>query len=84
MQAPMRLDDIHARPQHEMKGITQNDFRAGLAQLFRRHALDRAIGADRHEGRRLHRAALKHHAPAASGTVGAEHFEFQTHDGHGW
>ena len=34
-----------------MIGIAQNDLRADLFQVFRRHGLDRGLGAHRHEDR---------------------------------
>ncbi len=78
MQAAMPADDVGARPQHEVEGVAEDDLRTGAAHLLRRHRLDRAVGADRHERRRLHAAAGKFQAAAAGGAVRGG--DFKSHD----
>ena len=56
---------IQARSHPQVKGIAQNDLRAHLVQAARHHALDRAIGANRHENRRLHHPMVQGHAAPA-------------------
>ena len=56
VQAAQRLDPRCARPEHQVVGVAQHDFRAGVRDMVRQHTLDRAGCADRHEGRRLRRA----------------------------
>ena len=43
--------------QHQVKGIAEDDLAAQQRQFLRRHALHRAVGADRHEYRGLYGAA---------------------------
>ncbi len=57
MQPLMSFDDFEPRPQVKMKGIAEHDFGADGFEILRRHRLDRAIRAHRHERRRLDRAA---------------------------
>ena len=45
-----------ARAQPQVEGIAENDLRAEIAQFLRGHRFDSAVGAHRHEGRRLHSA----------------------------
>ena len=49
----MRGDDFKARAQPQVKGVAEADLGADFVQRGRRHRLDRAIGADRHENRGL-------------------------------
>ena len=42
-------------PQVQVIGVPEDDLGADLAQVDRGHGLDRALGADRHEDRRLDR-----------------------------
>ena len=72
----MRAHHLHAGAQHQMKGIAENDLRAQLAQFLRGHGLDRAVGTDRHECRRLDDTALEGEATAARGAVSTEEIEF--------
>ena len=53
VQPAMRAQDFVARPQHEMKGVAEHDLGAEALELLGRHRLDGAVGAHRHEGRRL-------------------------------
>ncbi len=57
VQAAKARDALRRRAQHQMVGIAEDDVGAGLADLVEIHRLDRADGADRHEGRRADRAA---------------------------
>ena len=50
------LDDVDARAQGEVVEVGEHDRGAGLLELLRRHPLDRAQGAHRHERRRLDHA----------------------------
>ncbi len=64
VQRAVLADDSGAGPQHQVKGVAENDFGAGGAQFLGRHRLDRAIGAHRHERRCLYRASRKLECPA--------------------
>ena len=66
LQAAERCDPLRARPQHQMIGIAEHDIGAGIAHLAPVHALHRAGGADRHEGRRPHHA-MRRGQPAECG-----------------
>ena len=71
----MRFDDIGSRSQHQVKGITQNNFSTGIAYGFRRHGFDRAVGADRHECGCFDIATLKGQAAATGFTIGIQKFK---------
>ena len=75
MQPLMRRDDFEARPQIEMKGIAEHDFGADWLEILRRHRLDRAVSADRHERRRLHGAARKCEPAAPRRAIARQQFE---------
>ena len=70
MQAAMRRDHFQPRPQPQVEGVAQHDLRADLFQFERRHRLDRAIGADRHEGRGFDAAVGKLQRAATGKAVG--------------
>ena len=72
VQAAVRFDHVQARAQVQMEGVAEDDLGAELADLFGQHALDRTIGADRHERRRFHRAARESQPAAARGAVGLQ------------
>src|SRR3546814_14026341 len=80
MQAAVRLDHFQPRPQVEMEGVAEDDLRADRADLLRQHALDRAIGADRHARRCLDHTAGEGEAAAARADVGGP--QFDVHAGH--
>ena len=80
VQAAVGLDHLQPGAQVEVEGVAEDDLRAQLPNLPRQHALDRAVGTHRHEGRRLHRAARKRQPPAPRGAVGGEQVE--VHAGH--
>jgi hypothetical protein len=75
MQSAVRLDDLEAGPQIQVKGIAKHDLRARPHELLRRHRLDRPVGAHRHERGGLDRAARELEAPAARHTVAGEQGE---------
>ncbi len=56
MQPAVRPDHVQPGTQPEVKGVAENHLRSDRAQVLRAHGLDRAVGADRHECRRFHRA----------------------------
>src|SRR5215472_10261455 len=67
---------MRSRPQEQVERVAEDDLGADVAQRSRRHRLDRAVRADRHEGRRLDRAARQRDAAAARGAGGGEQVEF--------
>src|SRR5574343_272230 len=79
VQALVRLNALQPRPQPEVEGVAEADLGANLAQRGRRHRLDRAVGADRHEDGRLDDAVGQGQRAAAGGAVGLE--EFEVHGG---
>ena len=52
-----------------------DDLGADFLDVPRQHGLDRAVGAHRHEGRRLYRAAVEMQAATPRGAGSAEEFE---------
>ena len=60
-----------------MKGVAQNDLGTHLVQRLRHHALDRAIGAHRHEDGRLHDAVVQGQLAAPGATFGFQEFKLQ-------
>ena len=79
MQAAVRADHLEARTQKQMEGVAEDDFGADALQILGGHGLDRAVGAHRHERRRLHAAARELKPAAPRGAVRAEQRE--THRG---
>ncbi len=71
VQVAVQLHDLLARAQPQVEGVAQQDLRAGFFHFFRRHALDRAVGADRHKGRGLHHAAVEDQAAATRAAIGS-------------
>ncbi len=69
VQAAMGADDIGARPQHQVKGIAEDDVGAGVPQLGGADALDGAIGAHRHERRGFHLATGEGEATAPGAAI---------------
>ncbi len=72
MQPAEFADDVEARPQEQMERVAEDDLGADPVELARRHRLDRAVGADRHERGRFDRAAREGDAAAAGGAVGGQ------------
>ena len=65
-------DHLEPGAQPQVEGVAEDDLRARGGELLGRHRLDRAVGADRHEGRRvdpavreLERAAARRAVPRA-------------------
>ena len=75
MQAAVRADDLDAGPEHKMECIAENNLGAGFGDLLRRQALDRAVGADRHERRRFDSPTREHQAPATRGAIHGQQVE---------
>ena len=75
MQAAKPRHALGAGPQHQMIGIAQDDVGADAAHLVHIHRLDRAAGADRHEGRRADFAARHGDDAAPRLAVGRENLE---------
>ena len=61
----MRAQDLLARPQHQVEGVAEHDVRAEALEFLGRHRLDGAVGAHRHEGRRLDHAVCELQPAAA-------------------
>ena len=57
MEVAVSLDDVGARPQPKVKGVTEDNLGTNLDNIPRQHAFDRAVSADRHECGGLHRAS---------------------------
>ena len=70
MQAAEPAQDVEARAQPEVKGVAEDDLGAHRLERGRQHALDGAVGAHRHEGRRLDAAVIECEA-AAPGLSGS-------------
>ena len=66
---------VEPRPQPEVEGVAEDDLRAHLLERARRHALDGAVGADRHEDRRLDDAVVQGQPAAPGVAFGLEEFE---------
>ena len=78
MQTTMGANDVHARSQHQVKGVAENDLTAKRGEFLRRHGLDRAVSADRHERGRLDGPPGKGESPAARGAVAGQQFELHS------
>src|SRR5690606_7731111 len=74
VQVAVLADDLGARAQPQVEGITQNDLRTYILDIPGQHALDRAVGTHGHEGRGFHNTTGKGQAPATGLAVGGEHF----------
>ena len=75
VQAAMRSDDFEPGAQPEVEGVAEADLRSRRGQVAGRHCLDRSVGADRHEGRRVHCAVGESEAAATSSTVTGQKLE---------
>ena len=49
-------DDVFAGPEVQVVGVAEDDLRAAAREVARRQAFHGALGADRHEARRVHHA----------------------------
>ncbi|MCY1413775.1 hypothetical protein D3C76_1137720 [compost metagenome] len=78
MQVAMGLDHFHARAQPQVEGIAKDDVGAGGLDVPGQHALDRAIGAHRHERRGLDHATGEGQATTTRFTVGGQQLKGHT------
>ncbi len=75
VQSLMRRDDLEARSQIQVKGVAEHDFGADFFEILRRHRLDRTVGADRHERRRLYGAAREFEPAAPRRAISRQQLE---------
>ncbi len=75
MQAAEVPEHVEAGAQPEVEGVAEDDLGAHRLERLRRDALDAAIGADRHEDRRLDRAVDQAEAAAPRQAFGGEDVE---------
>jgi hypothetical protein len=75
MQIAMAADDLRPRSEHQMEGVAQDLLGARRLELFRGHRLDRAVGPDRHESRRVHLTPGKAQASASRRPIGGKQIE---------
>ncbi len=68
VQAAELLDEALARPQRQVVGVGEHHLGAGGAHLVGRQGLDGAVGAHRHEGRRLDQSVRRREAARAGGS----------------
>ena len=80
VQAGVGGDDVEPRSQPEMKGVAEHDLGAKRLELVWRHRLDRAVGADRHEHRRLDGAVGQREPSAPRGAASRGNLEFHRGD----
>ena len=64
------LHQLAARPQHQVKGVAEDDLCAERLEILGRQRLDRTIGPHRHEHRRLHAAVCERQPAAARSAIG--------------
>src|SRR5436190_1276639 len=77
MQPAGFADDIHPGANEQMIRIAENDLRAGLEQLAGIQRFDAALGADRHEYRRVHDAARSCQPAQARFAAGVRFQQFE-------
>ena len=75
MQAAVFADDLQPGPQVQVEGVAQDDLRTQVLDVFGQDALHRAVGAHRHEGRRLDGAARERQPATAGRAVGGQQIE---------
>ena len=68
----VRSDHIEPRPQPEMEGVAEHDLGTDFAQFVRTHRLDRPVGTDRHERRRVDDTVGEHDSAAACRAVSSK------------
>ena len=78
VQVAVLLDHLGARTQPQVKGVTQDHFRAGGDDVTRQHALDRAVSTDRHEGRGLDGATREGQTTTTGLAIGGKQLERHT------
>ena len=66
-----------ARPQEQVVRVGEDDLRPQVEEVAVGDRLDRAAGADRHEGGRLHHAVRRRELPAAREPVGVAHAKLE-------
>ncbi len=77
MQAAVLANNVGARAEHEVKGITKENLGATLCDLLRSHTFDSAISTNRHKGRSLHFASRKLQCPSSCESISG--FQFKLH-----
>src|SRR5437899_1482354 len=77
VQAAEVAHDVRTRAEQQVVGVTEDDLRAGGLEVFGRERLDRRLGANGHEDRRVHHAVRGGEPAAARGAVGREDLEFE-------
>ena len=80
VQAAVRGDHLDPGTQPEMKGVAEHDLRAERFELVGRHRLDRAVGAHRHEHRRVDDAVRECELPASRFPAACDDLEFHRGD----
>ena len=75
MQAAVSRHDVEARAKPKMKRVAEHDLRAERDQFVGRHRFDAAVGADRHERRRLDGAVRELEAATPRGVRRRENRE---------
>ena len=75
MKVTMSLDHFGTRPEHQVKGVPQNDFSTDFVDIAGQHTLDRAVSADRHERGGLNGSAGKRQPATAGAPILAQFFE---------
>ncbi len=75
VQAAVRPHDLGPGPQHQVKGVAEDDLRAAGDEFLGRHALDRAVGSYGHERRCLDGAAREVQPGASRAAICREMLE---------
>ncbi|MND51056.1 hypothetical protein D3C80_420350 [compost metagenome] len=78
VQVAVLLDHFRARAQPQVEGVAQNDFSASRLDIPWQHALDRAVGAHRHESRGLDGTAREGQTTATSLAISGQQLERHT------
>ena len=73
-------DDFNAGTQPQVEGVAEHDLGAERLELVGRHRLDRAVGADRHEDRRLDGAVGQREPSAPRGAASGGNLELHRGD----
>jgi len=77
VQTAKGFDHIETRAQPEVEGVAQNDLRADVVQIARRHGFDGAVSADRHKNGGFDDAVFQRQRAATRSAAGG--FEFKIH-----
>ena len=75
VQIAVGRDDVGARAQHEVEGVTQDDLRAHVTQFVGGHGFYCAVGPNRHECRRFHGAPREAEASSPSRPITGQYLE---------